>query len=245
MNQDVDLKRPAADAPKPLAADINIPAADSASPKALPASTLPDKQETKPPAGSDMGDKARSFISGAALPFRWMFGILLHKYVIMFLAILFSLFVLLPVALTLGFYTLSHAPTYMKNHLLGQGYEYGNPFSVSYSTWLPSWGGSKNDTVPKMHVVEEVQEPPPLKFRRPIPQAETDILPDVIMRYKERLAASSHERKEELLANLAKSKARALGQREFNQYFINDMETRAILQYLRLQALVASIDLIL
>ncbi|RSM00561.1 hypothetical protein CDV31_011727 [Fusarium ambrosium] len=210
-----------------------------------PATTSSNEQDTKPVAGSDKGEKVQSFIRGATLPFRWMCGILLRKHVIKFIAILFGLFVLLPIVITLGVYGLSHAPSYVSNQILGKGYDFGNPFGALYPTWMPSWGSSQDDTVPKMRVAEEAQEPSPLTFRRPIPQAETDILPDVILRYEKRLAGTNLENKEVLLDDLAKSKKRAQDQKKFNQKFIDDMEAWSNLQYRHLQALVGRVDLIL
>ncbi|RMJ16827.1 hypothetical protein CDV36_003452 [Fusarium kuroshium] len=210
-----------------------------------PARTSCNEQDTKPAAGSDKGEKVQSFIRDATLPFRWMCGILLRKHVIKFIAILFGLFVLLPIAITLGVYGLSHAPSYVSNQILGKGYEFGNPFGALYPTWMPSWGSSQHGTVPKMHVAEEAQEPSPLTFRRPIPQVETDILPEVILSYEERLAGTNHENKVALLDDLAQSKKRAQDQKKFNQNFIDDMEAWSNLQYRHLQALVGRVDLIL
>ncbi|RSL53491.1 hypothetical protein CEP54_010370 [Fusarium duplospermum] len=237
-----DPPKTAANPPQPRA---DTPADESTSPKASSTSTSSNDPETKPAAGSDKGEKVQSFIRGATLPFRWMCRILLHNYVIMLIAVLFSIFVLLPIVLTLGVYLLSHAPSYVSNHILGKGYEYGNPFGVSYPTWMPSWGSSQNDAVPSMHVAEEAQEPSPLTFQRPIPQAETDILPDVILRYEERLAGIDHKHEEAVLGSLVNSKRRAQDQKKFNQHFIDDMEAWSIIQYRHLQALVGSVDLIL
>ncbi|RSL74101.1 hypothetical protein CEP53_000519 [Fusarium sp. AF-6] len=247
-----DPPQPAANPPQP---QVDPPADEATSPKASSASSSSassssassssNEQETKPAAGSDKGEKVQSFIRGATLPFRWMCGILLRKHVIKFISILFGLFVLLPIAITLGVYGLSHVPSYVSNQILGKGYEFGNPFGVLYPTWMPSWGSSQDDTVPKMRVAEEAQEPSPLTFRRPIPQVETDILPDVILRYEKRLAGTNHENKEVLLDDLAKSKKRAQDQKKFNQNFIDDMEAWSNLQYRHLQALVGRVDLIL
>ena len=110
---------------------------------------------------------------------------------------------------------------------------------------MPSWGSSQNGTVPKVSVVEEVQGLSPLTFRRLIPKAESDILPEAITSYEERLADTGHEQKAVLLVDLADSKTRALDQKKLNQHFIDDMETRTVVQYRRLQALVASVDLVL
>ncbi|RSM04084.1 hypothetical protein CEP52_007036 [Fusarium oligoseptatum] len=242
-----DPPQPAANPPQP---QVDPPADEATSPKASSASTSSastssNEQDTKPAAGSDKGEKVQSFIRGATLPFRWMCGILLRKHVIKFIAILFGLFVLLPIVITLGVYGLSHAPSYVSNQILGKGYEFGNPFGVLYPTWMPSWGSSQDGTVPKMHVAEEAQEPSPLTFRRPIPQVETDILPEVILSYEERLAGTNHENKVALLDDLAQSKKRAQDQKKFNQKFIDDMEAWSNLQYRHLQALVGRVDLIL
>ncbi|KAJ4317437.1 hypothetical protein N0V84_007343 [Fusarium piperis] len=237
-----DHPQPARDPPQPSA---DIPADKPTSPKTSSTSASSGQRETKPAAGIDKGEMFRSFIRGTMLPFRCMYGVLLHKFVIMSIAIIFSVFVLLPIVITLGIYMLSHAPSYVSNCVLGQGYEYGNPLGLSYPTWMPSWGSSQNDTVPEVHVVEDTQEPPPLKFQRPIPQAETDVLPEAIQGYKERLEGTNHEHKKELLDHLDELKKRAQDQKEFNQHFIDDIETRSIVQYRSLQALVANVDLIL
>ncbi|RSL88036.1 hypothetical protein CEP51_001941 [Fusarium floridanum] len=247
-----DPPQPAANPPQP---QVDPPADEATSPKASSASTSSastssastssNEQETKPAAGSDKGEKVQSFVRDATLPFRWMCGILLRKHVLKFIAILFGLFVLVPIVITLGVYGLSHAPSYVSNQILGKDYEFGNPFGALYPTWMPSWGSSQDDTVPKMRVTEEAQEPSPLTFRRPIPQVETDILPDVILRYEKRLAGTNHENKVALLDDLAKSKKRAQDQKKFNQNFIDDMEAWSNLQYRHLQALVSRVDLIL
>ncbi|KAF4986314.1 hypothetical protein FDECE_16014 [Fusarium decemcellulare] len=77
---------------------------------------------------------------------------------------------------------------------------------------MPSWGGSEDGTLEEAPSVDEAR--PPLKFRHPIPQAESDVLPDVltdvIMWYEERLATINYGQKAALLADIGDSKIKAL-----------------------------------